>query len=159
MGLSILSDPGADTGGAGFPLDTGLLNAPPRIINRNPATNEQYSKSLANEGGPQVDLGAMEAGTQWSPYGTLVTHPYHVPMPYSLMDTRQATGFYNSAVGLWPANGQNDQPNAYFNRMILPNESSAHHGFSNPTGPFPTQVFFSPPVYAYQTKPIWATGL
>lgn len=159
MGLSIVSDPGASVGGPGFPLDTGLLNAPARIINRNPATNEQYSKARANEGGPQVRVGNNEAGTEWTPYGVWVTHPYRVPMPYSLMAVEQATGFYNSAVGLWPAAGQADWPNNYFNRMVLPGESSAHHGYSNPTGPFPTQVFFSPPVYAYQTKPIYATGL
>lgn len=145
--------------GEPYPLRDGLHAAPGRIMNRNPATNEQYSKSNANEGGPQIDIGSMETGTQWSPYGMLVTHPYSVPMPYSLMATRQATGFYNSAVGLWPANGQNDQPNAYFNLIRLKPTSSAHHGFMNPTGAFPTQVFFSPPVYSYQTRPIYATGL
>ena len=159
MGLSIMSDPGAHVGGPTFPLQNGLQTAPGRIMNRNAANNEQYSKSLANEGGPQVRVGAQEAGTQWSPYGMLVTHPYHVPMPYSLMDVSQATGFYNSAVGMWPANGQNDQPNAYFNLIRLAPTTSAHHGFMTPTGANPTQVFFSPPVYAYQTKPIYATGL
>lgn len=159
MGLSIVTDPGADTGGARFPLQNGLRDAPARIMNRNAANNEQYSRSLANEGGPQILVGAQEVGSQWSPYGTLVSHPYHVPMPYSLMDVSQATGFYNSAVGLWPANGQADVPNAYFNLLRLEPTSSAHHGFTQPTGPFPTQVFFSPPVFAFQTKPIFATGL
>lgn len=158
MGLSIVTDPGADQGGTHYPMQDGLANAPGRIMNRNPANNEQYSKSRANEGGPQVRPANNEVGTQWSPYGTLVQHPYHVPMPYSLMDVSQATGFYNSAVGLWPANGQDDQPNAYFNLMHLEPTSSAHHGFNMPTGPFPNMVFFSPPVFGYQTRPIFATG-
>lgn len=172
MGLSIMGSEGLgpetfgpagpqaiDTLGRPYPLDTNLHNAPARIINRNPANNEQYSRSLANEGGPQVRPINNEVGTQWSPYGFTVQHPYVVPMPQSLMAVSQATGFYNSAVGLWPANGQDDQPNAYFNLIRLKPTSSAHHGFTNPTGPFPTQVFFSPPVFSMQTKPIYATGI
>lgn len=142
-----------------FSLDTGLQNAPARIMNRNPQNNTMYSRSRANEGGPQRFIGAMEAGSNWTPYGSMVSHPYKVPMPMSMMGTSQATGFYNSAVGLWPANGQNDQPNAYFNLIRLKPTTSAHLGYTNPTGPNPNMVFFSPPVYGYQTKPIWATGL
>jgi hypothetical protein len=142
-----------------FPLLDGLHQAPPRIINRNPANNEQYSKARANEGGPQIRPANNEVGTEWTPYGTFVTHPYTVPMPMSLMAVSQATGFYNSAVGLWPANGQSDQPLAYFNLMHLTPTTSAHPGFTNPTGPFPTQVFFSPPIFGMQTRPIYATGL
>lgn len=142
-----------------FPLLNGLHDAPARIINRNPATNTQYSRSRANEGGPQIDIGATEAGSNWTPYGQMVSHPYVVPMPYSLMATRQATGFYDSAVGMWPANGTDDQPNAYFNLVRLKATGSAHPGWTTPTGPNPNMVFFAPPVFGYQTKPIYALGL
>ena len=141
-----------------YSLCHGLHNAPSRIINRNPATNTAYSRSRANEGGPQVMMGAMEAPTQWTPYGVFTPHPYKVPMPYSLMGTSQATAFYNSA-GNYPANGQDDQPSAYFNLVRLKQTGSARLGYTNPTGPNPNMVFFSPPVFGYQTKPIYATGL
>lgn len=140
-------------------LNNGLANAPARIINRNPSTNEGYSQSRANEGGPQVLVGGQEIGTTWSPYSFTVSHPYKVPMPQSLMGTAQATGFYNSAVGPWPRNGTDDQPNAYFNILHLPYSTSAHVGYTNPTGANPSMVFFSPPVFGYQTKPIYAVGL
>lgn len=143
-----------------YSLRDGLQAAPDRIINRNPATNTQYSKAFANEGGPQVRPANNEVGTDWTPYGMFVTHPYHVPMPYSLMDVSQATGFYQSAVGLWPANGQADYPNGQQTgpHLIAVNTGSAHQGFMTPTGPNPNMVFFSPPVFGYQTVPIYATG-
>ncbi len=133
--------------------------APARIINRNPRTNTKYSQSHANQGGPQVRPDNNEVGSNWTPYGSMVSHPYVVPMPQSLMAVSQATGFYNSAVGPWPRNGTDDQPNAYFNLIRLKPTTSAHHGFTMPTGPNPNMVFFSPPVFGYQTKPIYATGL
>ena len=142
----------------GFSLNDGLHNAPGRIINRNPATNTQYSRSYALDGGPQIDIGATEVGTNWSPYGFQRTHVYAVPMPQSLMATRQARMF-NSDPNPWPANGQNDQPSAYFNLIRLKPTGSARRGYMNPTGPNPNQVFYSPPVFGYQTKPIYAVGL
>jgi hypothetical protein len=159
MGLSLVSVPGGVDLPGSTPLVHGLHNAPGRIINRNPATNTAYSRSLANEGGPQILIGATEAGTNWTPYNMDVSHPYRVPMPHSLMSTAQATGFYNSSVGAWPANGQDDQPSAYFNLIRLAPTTSAHRGYTNPTGPFPTQVFYSPPIFGLQTKPIYAIGL
>lgn len=141
------------------PLVDGLANAPDRIINRNPQTNTQYSRSRANEGGPQIRVGGNEQGSNWTPYGRFVPHPYRVPMPYSLMGVEQATGFYNSAVGLWPANGQDDQPSAYFNLIRLRPTGSARAGFTMPTGPNPNQVFYSPPIFGFQTKPLYAIGL
>lgn len=141
------------------PMVNGLANAPGRIINRNPATNTQYSRSLANEGGPMVRPAYNEQGTNWTPYGRFIPQPYRVGMPYSLMGVEQVTGFYNSAVGLWPANGQDDQPSAYFNLVRLAPTTSAHHGYTNPTGANPNQVFYSPPIFGFQTKPIWALGL
>ena len=144
-----------------FPMKDGLRNSPDRIINRNPATNTAYSRAQANQGGPQVRPANNEVGTTWTPYGMFVTHPYVVPMPYSLMAVSQATGFYNSAVGDWPANGQADYPNGQQAgpMMRLVPTGSAHLGFTNPTGPNPNMVFYSPPVFGYQTKPIFATGL
>ena len=143
----------------------GMLTAgrenPGRIINRNPQTSTQYSRSLANEGGPQVRLGADESGQDWTPYGIRATHPYRKPMPYSLMSVEQATGFYDSAVGLWPANGQADYPNGQQEgaKINLEPTGSAHLGYMNPTGVNPNMVFISPPVYGFQTTPIYATGL
>ena len=134
---------------------------PDRIINRNPQTSTQYSRALANEGGPQVLLGALESGMDWTPYGTRATHPYRKQMPYSLMAVEQATGFYQSAVGLWPANGQADYPNGQQAgaQIRLEPSGSAHAGYTNPTGPNPNMVFIAPPVFGFQTKPIYATGL
>lgn len=134
--------------------------APDRIINRNPATNTQYSKAFANEGGPQVRPANNEVGTNWTPYGMFVTHPYIVPMPYSMMAVSQATGFYQSAVGLWPANGQADYPNGQQTGGHMPtlNTGSAHQGFMTPPTVGTNMVFFSPPVFGYQTIPVYATG-
>ena len=133
---------------------------PGRIMNRNPQTSTQYSRALANEGGPQVLLGALESGQDWTPYGIRTTHPYRKPFPYSLMGVAQATGFYDSAVNLWPANGQADVPNGQQAGALMRLEptGSAHHGFTNPTGPYPNQVFIAPPVFGYTTTPIYATG-
>ena len=142
----------------GFRLNDGLHNAPGRIINRNPATNTQYSRSHALDGGPQIDVGTGLTGTNWTPYGFTRIHEYRVPMPQSLMGTRQARMF-NSDPNPWPANGQNDQPSAYFNLIRLKPTGSARRGYMNPTGPNPNQVFYSPPVFGYQTKPIYAVGL
>ena len=131
-----------------------------RIINRNPQTSTRYSHALANEGGPQVKPTNSEVGQDWSPYGIRATHPFRLGLPRSLMDTEQATGFYNSSVGLWPANGQADYPNGQQAGALirLDPTGSAHAGYSNPTGPNPNMVFISPPVFGFQTKPIFATG-
>ncbi len=156
-----------------FNLNNGLRDAPGRIINRNPATSTQYSRSLGNNGGPQVLPINNEVGTTWTPYGMFVTHPYRVPMPMSLMNVSQATGFYNSAVGSvgvqagpggggggggsgqadW-ANGQQTAPH-----LQMPYSTSAHPGWTTPTGANPNMVFFAPPVFGYQTRPIYAVGL
>ena len=101
-----------------FSLKDGLAQAPGRIINRNPATNTQYSRSFALDGGPQIDVGTGLTGTNWSPYGWQRIHEYRVPMPMSLMGTRQARMF-NASPNPWPANGTNDQPSAYFNLIRL----------------------------------------
>lgn len=138
------------------------FNPPDRIMNRNPARRStQYSRSQANAGGPQVLIGALESGQDWTPYGTRPTHPFRKGMPYSLMSVEQATGFYNSAVGMWPANGQADYPNGQQTHphMNLPYESSAHAGFTMPTGVNPNMVFVQPPVFGFQTRPLYATGL
>ena len=136
---------------------------PGRIMNRNPQHSTQYSRSLANEGGPQVrglGGGGDESGQDWTPYGIRATHPYRKPMPYSMMSVEQATGFYQSSVGMWPANGQADYPNGRqeAGRVHLDPSGSAHLGYMNPTGPNPNMVFISPPVFAYTTIPIYATG-
>jgi hypothetical protein len=149
----------------GVPVDALSGGSPHgRIMNRNPQRSTQMSRSLANEGGPQVrglGGGGDESGQDWSPYGTRPTHPYRVLMPRSVMSVEQATGFYQSAVNLWPANGQADYPNGQQAGALirLKPTGSAHPGFMNPTGPNPNMVFISPPVYGYQTKPIMATGL
>lgn len=156
-----------------FCLNDSLKDAPNRIINRNPSTNTQYSRSLANEGGPMVRPLEGESGSNWTPYGRMVSHPYRVPMPMSLMAVEQVTGFYNSAVGSVTANagpggggggggsGQADWPNGQQTKphLELPYSTSAHHGFTMPTGPNPNMVFYAPPVFGYQTKPIYAVGL
>jgi len=131
-----------------------------RIINRNPQKSTQYSRALANEGGPQVRGMGDERGQDWSPYGVRATHPFRLGLPRSLMGVEQATGFYQSAVGLWPANGQADYPNGQQAGALirLDPSTSAHAGYMNPTGPNPNMVFISPPIFGFQTKPIYATG-
>lgn len=143
-----------------FALRDELSRAPDRIINRNPKTNTAYSTARANEGGPQVRPGGSEVGTTWTPYGMFVTHPYEVPMPQSLMAVAQATGFYDSAQLWLGANGQADYPNAQQTgpMMRLTPTGSAHQGYMTPVGANPNMVFFSPPVFGYQTVPIYATG-
>jgi hypothetical protein len=144
-----------------FPLKDGLHRSPDRIMNRNPGmVSTQYSRSRAVQSRPQVLPEANETGTNWTPYGMFVTHPYEVPMPYSLMSQAQAH-LYDSAVGMWPAAAQADYPNGQQAGPLirLAPTTSAHPGFANPTGANPTMVFFSPPVFSYQTKPIYATGL
>jgi hypothetical protein len=134
-----------------------------RIMNRSPQHSTQYSRSLGNEGGPQVrglGGGGDEGSTDWSPYGTRTTHPFRKPLPYSLMSVEQATGFYDSAVGMWPASGQADYPNGQQEGALirLDPTGSAHAGYMNPTGPNPNQVFIAPPVFGYSTIPQYATG-
>ncbi len=143
-----------------FPLNDGLNKAPDRIMNRNPRQYQNNSHSRSNQSKPQVLPPNNETGTTWSPYGIFVTHPYHVPMPYSLMDQQQAS-IFQSATGNWPANGQADFPNGQQAGPLirLDPTTSAHPGFTNPTGANPTMVFFAPPVFSYQTKPIYGVGL
>ncbi len=72
------------------------FNPPDRIMNRQPRLgydSTEYSRSAANSGGPQVLLGALESGQDWTPYGTRPTHPFRKGMPYSVMSVEQATGF------------------------------------------------------------------
>jgi hypothetical protein len=155
--------PGIEPVGRGTLADR-LMGSPllyERIINRNPQKSTQYSRSLANEGGPQVRGMGDERGQDWSPYGIRETHPFRLGMPRSLMSVEQATGFYQSAVGLWPANGQGDVPNyniSVVNQLHLEPTTSAHAGYTNPTGPNPNMVFIAPPIFGFQTKPIMATG-
>lgn len=143
-----------------FPMLDGLNKAPERIMNRNPFSSNNNSHSRAVQSKPQVLPANNEVGTNWTPYGSMVTHPYMVPMPYSMMGQAQAHVF-NSATGTWPANGQADYPNgAQAGPLIrLEPTTSAHPGYTNPTGANPTMVFFAPPVFGYQTRPIFATGL
>ncbi len=58
-----------------------------RIMNRQP--RQSYDSTQFNRsrvvGGPQVLLGALESGQDWSPYGIRATHPFRKQMPYSLL--------------------------------------------------------------------------
>ena len=146
---------------AGVP-ESNLHGASPhgRIINRNPHVSTAYSRALNYQARPQVLPANNEVGQDWTPYGIRATHPYLKGMPYSLMSQAQA-GIYQSAVGLWPANGQADYPNGQQAgaQIRLKPTGSAHPGFTMPTGPNPNMVFISPPVYGFQTRPLYATGL
>lgn len=136
--------------------------APGRIMNRNLGMpSAEYSRARANSGGPQVLMGSLESGQDWTPYGIRATHPFRKGMPYSLMSVEQATGFYNSSVGMWPASGQADYPNGMQTGalMRLDPTTSAHFGFTMPTGANPNMVFIQPPVFGFQTNPIYATGM
>lgn len=144
-----------------FSLLDGLDRCPDRIINRNPGmTSTQYPRSMSLRSRAQIVQSNSETGTNWTPYGMFVTHPYEVPMPSSMMAQANAH-MLNSAQGIWPAGGQADVPNGQQAGPLirLKPSTSAHPGFTNPTGANPTMVFFSPPVFSYQTRPIYATGL
>lgn len=112
--------------------------------------------------GPQAQPYNMTTQTGWNPYEGVT-----VPAPYlggwdglggQLMHVPQADTYF---VGdnPWPVNGVDDQPNAAFNLLRLEPTTSAHPGFSNPTGASPSMIFAAPPIFGLQTDPIPAYGV
>ncbi len=105
-----------------------------------------------------------ETMTQWSPYGTLDAVPYfggHDELSQDgtgLMHVPQAD-LYDVSPNPWPNNGQYDVPNHYGGFIRLPRSTSAHPGFSNPTGAGPVMLFHAPPIFSVQTTPIPAVGV
>ncbi len=112
--------------------------------------------------GPQAQPFNMQTTTNWNPYaGLTVSHAYEGGwdgLGGRLMHVPQADTYF---VGdnPWPANGVDDQPNAYFNLMRLEPTTSAHPGFSLPSGSSPAMIFAAPPIFGMQTVPIPAFGV
>jgi hypothetical protein len=112
--------------------------------------------------GPQAQPPNMETKTGWNPYGGIIPRePYfggYDGLGGRLMHVPQAD-LYNTAPNPWPANGVDDQPNARFDIMHMPPSTSAHPGWSIPTGPSPAMIFHAPPIFGVQTVPIPAFGV
>lgn len=132
--------PGAMSGGASYG------------VNNYPRSAPIYAPAMIPPG--------MENPTQWSPYGTLVAHPYFGGwdgLGGRLMHVAQADS-YDASKNAFPANGVNDQPNAMFELIRLSPTTSAHPGLTMASGASPVMVFGAPPAYGLQTTPIMALG-
>lgn len=123
---------------------------------------DNYPRSYAVDA-PAKLLTNMETMTGWDPYNGL-----EAPTPYRggwdelggrLMHVPQAGTYYTGPPNPWPANGVDDQPNAYFNLVRLEPTTSAHPGYMNPTGPGPSMIFAAPPIFGIQTNPVPAFGV
>lgn len=128
---------------------------------RNPGAGRNWFPQSVPVYGPAELTPSSETPTVWSPYGTFVPRPYfggHDGLDGALMHVPQADT-YNSAVGPWPRNGVNDQPNAAFHLIRLTPHTSAHPGLTLASSVDPTSVYHTPPVWGMQTTPIWAVGV
>lgn len=147
------------------PRDVDLETRP--FFPRNPWPNSPRPLSAP------VDRAAMllpetEEATQWSPYFYAVAQPYFggydelSEQGHGIMHVAHAP-LYDASPNPWPNNGQYDRPNGLFavfqGLMRKPPESSAHYGFSMPTGPGPSMLFHAPPIFGLQTQPIPAVGV
>ena len=106
--------------------------------------------------------GGDERGTYWTPYGSMVSHPFAKAPPYSLMAVTQSSGFRDSYEG--HGHGQASWPGgqlAAWQKVNLPKQNTIpfqakKRPFAAPT---PQMVFIPPIAYGLQTKPIYALGL
>src|SRR5262245_38345032 len=122
-----------------------------------------YPRSIPNYGPAEIPPN-MDARTGWTPRGMLVPRNYEGEgwdaLHGRLMDVSQADR-YNAAPNPFPANSVFDTPNAW--HAIIPlirlgPTTSAHPGYSLPSGPGPVMIFHPPPSFGIQTTPIYATG-
>ena len=124
---------------------------------RNPGTPGPRPRSVPISDAPVGLLPGSESSTGWTPFAHTVPEPYLVDLPFSMMGTELGS-FYDASPNPFPANGVDDQPNARFDVFRLEPTTSAHPGLSLSTGPGPTMIFTTPPVWGLQTVPIYATG-
>lgn len=106
----------------------------------------------------------METMTQWSPYGIFRPTPFRGGYDELSEDGRgmmanPQASLYDASPNPWPNNGQFDRPNGFIHIIRLKPDTSAHRGFSHPTGPGPTMLFRAPPVFSLQTQPVPAVGV
>lgn len=137
------------------------------IINRAPNSDpNNVPRSLVPHGAAKL-VPDSEEMTQWSAYGIFNPKPFFGGYDElseegrGIMHVPQA-GTYDTSPNPWPNNGQYDRPNvigvtAAFLRLAP--HTSAHPGYSNPTGGGPTMLFRAPPVFSIQTLPIPAVGV
>jgi hypothetical protein len=148
------------------PSGTDLETRP--IFPRNPWPNGPRPLSVPVDARPAALLEDTETATQWSPHFFAAAAPYfggHDELSErgrGIMHVAQA-GTYDASPNPWPNNGQYDRPNGLFaifqGLMQKPPESSAHRGFSMPTGPGPSMLFHAPPIFSLQQQPIPAVGV
>ncbi len=112
--------------------------------------------------GPQVNQADMLGQSSYSPYkGNTVSMPYYGGydgLRGRLMHVPQADTYFVGE-NPWPANGVDDQPNVLYSLLRLEPTTSAHPGYTIPTGPSPAMIFNAPPIFGLQTVPIPAFGV
>lgn len=142
------------------------------IMNRNPDSRPNWTPLSVPTYEPMILDGDAdwEVGTNWTPYTGHVHpeifwfgwDPLSLNRGHGLMHVAQAD-LYDASPNPWPNNGQFDHPNSLALSPAaiprIPRESSAHHGFMQPTGGGPTMLFHAPPIFGLQTKPIPAVGV
>lgn len=117
------------------------------------------------DGKPAALLMNSEVMTEWSPYRSREAHPYfggYDGLGGRMMHVAKAD-IYDASPNPWPNNGQFDRPNGLFSifagRMEKRHETSAHPGYTVPTGPGPSMLFHAPPLFSIQQQPIPAVGI
>lgn len=136
-------------------------------MNRSPNTHPDAVPLSIPAHGPARVVPDSEEMTQWSAYGLFKPTPYyggHDELSQEgrgMMHVPQAA-LYDASPNPWPNNGQFDRPNniGLVGAILrLRPTTSAHLGFSMPTGGGPTMLFHAPPVFSMQSKPIPAVGV
>lgn len=136
------------------------------IINPAPNTHPDAVPRSLPVAGPAALDPSSETGTQWTPYGVWATRPYFGGWDelsrrgHGVMHVAQAR-LYDASPNPWPANGVDDQPGAWYRAglMRLRPHTSAHRGYMTPTGPGPSMLFRTPPIFGIQQVPIPAVGV
>lgn len=116
------------------------------------APSEENPSSTAPGGGYRafpLGVGVVPSFGSWDGLGGRL-------MAVSQADT------YDTSANPWPAAGTYEEPGAataVLQMIRLQPTTSAHPGLAMATGAGPNMLFVAPPVFGYQTQPIYAVGL